>query len=112
MAKYKEAEELFRKVLSKDEASLGPDHPDVARDLNNLAQLLKATNRFSEVEPLMRRGLEIEEKSKGKNHPHLAIQLNNLAGFLRATNRPSEARRCIAGPWLSMKNPSAKTTQT
>ncbi len=35
--KLGEAEPLYRRALAIDEASLGPAHPDVARDLNNLA---------------------------------------------------------------------------
>ena len=31
----------MRRALKIDEASFGPDHPDVATDLNNLAQLLQ-----------------------------------------------------------------------
>jgi hypothetical protein len=38
-----DAESLMRRALAIDEASLGPDHPDVAIELNNLAQLLQAT---------------------------------------------------------------------
>jgi hypothetical protein len=45
---------LYRRALAIGEASLGPDHPDVARDLNNLALLLQATNRLSDAEPLSR----------------------------------------------------------
>jgi len=36
-----EAEPLMRRALAIDEASLGPEHPNVARDLNNLAELLR-----------------------------------------------------------------------
>ena len=35
-----EAEPLMRRALAIDEKSFGPDHPNVARDLNNLAVLL------------------------------------------------------------------------
>ena len=35
-----------------DEKSFGPDHPNVARDLNNLAWLMGETNRHAEAEPL------------------------------------------------------------
>jgi hypothetical protein len=42
-----EAEPLYRRALAIDEKSFGPDHPNVARDLNNLAELLRATNRLS-----------------------------------------------------------------
>jgi len=40
---------MYRRALAIDEASLGPDHPDAAIDLNNLTQLLKATSRLSVV---------------------------------------------------------------
>jgi tetratricopeptide (TPR) repeat protein len=60
-------------------------------DLNNLAQLLQATNRLAEAEPLMRRALEIDEKSYGSDHPNVAIRLNNLAQLLQDTNRLAEA---------------------
>ena len=37
---YAGAEPLYRRVLAIDEKALGPDHPDVATILNNLARLL------------------------------------------------------------------------
>ena len=69
-------------------------------DLNNLAQLLQATNRLAEAEPLMRRALAIDEQSFGPDHPNVASGLNNLAQLLQATNRLAEAeplmRRALA----------------
>ena len=68
--------------------------------LNNLAQLLKATNRLGEAEPLMRRALDIDEQAYGPDHPDVAIDLNNLAQLLQDTNRLGEAeplmRRALA----------------
>jgi hypothetical protein len=49
----------MRRALAIDEASFGADHPRVAIDLNNLAQLLQDTKRLAEAEPLMRRALAI-----------------------------------------------------
>ena len=48
-------------ILSRaiDEVNFGPAHPNVARHLNNLAVLLKDTNRLWDAEPLMRRALAI-----------------------------------------------------
>ncbi|MGB9006559.1 MAG: DUF4062 domain-containing protein, partial [Candidatus Aminicenantales bacterium] len=43
---FSEAEPLMRRALAIDEKSYGPDHPEVATDLNNLAQLLQDTNRL------------------------------------------------------------------
>src|SRR5207248_74249 len=82
---------LSRRALAITEQSYGPDHPDVATRLNNLALLLQATNRPGEAEPLFRRALAIDEQSYGPGHPDVARDFNNLALLLRATNRPGEA---------------------
>ena len=81
----------MRRALAIDEASFGPDHPNVATSLNNLAGLLQATNRLAEAEPLYRRALAIDEASFGPDHPNVAIDLNNLAQLLQDTNRLAEA---------------------
>jgi hypothetical protein len=81
----------MRRALAIDEASFGNSNPTVARDLNSLARLLQATNRFGEAEPLMRRALAIDEASYGANHPNVAGYLNNLAQLLQATDRLGEA---------------------
>ncbi len=88
---YHTAEPLMRRALHIDELSFGNDHPEVAICLNNLAQLLQATNRLAEAEPLMRRALDIDEISFGHDHPEVARDLNNLAQLLKATNRLAEA---------------------
>jgi tetratricopeptide (TPR) repeat protein len=90
-AQYQQAEPLMRRALEIDIASFGGNHPSVAIRLNNLAQLLQATNRLAEAEPLMRRALEIDIVSFGENHPNVAIRLNNLAQLLQDTNRLAEA---------------------
>ena len=90
----------FIAALAIHEKSYGPGHAEVAIDLNNLAQLLKATNRMAEAEPLFRRALAILKKSYGPIHPEVGIDLNNLAQLLQATNRMAEAepllRRALA----------------
>jgi hypothetical protein len=50
-ARYDAAEPLLRRPVSIGEKSYGPEHPDVAIRLNNLAALLKETNRLAEAEP-------------------------------------------------------------
>jgi tetratricopeptide (TPR) repeat protein len=99
-ALHREAELLKRDALAIDELHFGPDSPEVAVRLNNLAQTLQDTNRLSEAEPLIRRALAIDEQSYGADHPMVARDLNNLAQLLQATNRLSEAeplmRRALA----------------
>jgi tetratricopeptide (TPR) repeat protein len=99
-AAFAEALKWYQLALELSELRLGPNHPDAATALNNLAQLLKVTNRLAEAEPLMRRALAIDEASYGNDHPNMAIRLNNLAGLLMDTNRLEEAeplmRRTLA----------------
>ncbi len=45
MNRLAEAKPLMRRALAIDEANYGADHPDIARELNNLAALLQATVR-------------------------------------------------------------------
>jgi hypothetical protein len=67
--------------------SLGPDHPDVAIRLNNLAFVLEATNRPGEAEPLYRRAAAILEKSFGADHPSAILVRKNLASLEAKRNR-------------------------
>ncbi len=79
----------MRRALAIDEKSYGPDHPDVARDLNDLALLLQATNRLAEAEPLTRRALAIDEKSLGPDHPNTAKARTNLVALEAALGKGS-----------------------
>lgn len=58
---------------------LGPDHPDVATSLNNLAALYRAQGDYAKAEPLYKRALAIREKALGPDHLDVANSLNNLA---------------------------------
>jgi hypothetical protein len=82
-----EAEPLIRRAVAISEASYAENHPNMARNLGTLAQLLRDTNRMQEAEPLMRRALKISEAIYAKDHPTIAIHLNNLAQLLKDTDR-------------------------
>ncbi len=91
MGRYDEAEPLYRRALAIGEKTLGPNHPDVATRLNNLALLLSAQGKYAEAEPLYRRALAIGEKTLGPNHPDVATRLNNLAGLLQDQGNYNDA---------------------
>ena len=76
---YAEAEPLYRRSLAIKEKAFGPEHPDVALSLNNLALLYDAQGNYAEAELLYRRALTINEKTLGPEHPDVATNLNNLA---------------------------------
>jgi hypothetical protein len=65
--------------LHLDPASAGRCHfqCNVAIRLNNLAGLLRATNRLAEAESLYRRALAIDEKSFGPDHPNVASRFTS-----------------------------------
>lgn len=60
-ALYAQAEPLLCRALVITEQAYGPAHPTVAIRLNNLAGLLRATNRLAEAEPLLpRRSVQVQ----------------------------------------------------
>jgi tetratricopeptide (TPR) repeat protein len=80
-----------RRALAVDERTFGPNHPNVATCLNNLAALLHDTNRIEQAELLYRRALAIDEQNFGESDPKVATCHNNLAQLLEATRRLQEA---------------------
>ena len=83
LAAYAEATPLCKRALALREASLGPDHPDTALSLNNLAWLLQAQGDLPAARPLYERALAIRETALGADHPDTARGLNNLGLLLR-----------------------------
>ena len=91
-----DAEPLYKRSLATHEKALGPQHPNVATSLNNLASLYKAQGRHADAEPLYKRSLAIREKALGPEHPDIAMSLDNYAALLRKTGRAAEAARMEA----------------
>jgi tetratricopeptide (TPR) repeat protein len=89
--RYAEAIPLAQQALAIREKALGPDHPDVAQSLNNLALLYLQQGRYAEAEPLLKRALAIREKALGPDHPDVAVSLINLAGLYDNQGRYAEA---------------------
>jgi Tetratricopeptide repeat len=54
--------------LAINEKALGPDHPDVALALNNLAEHYRKQGHYVDTEPLYKRALVINEKAFGPDH--------------------------------------------
>jgi tetratricopeptide (TPR) repeat protein len=57
LGKYAEAIPIARKCLEFSEMMLGRDHPETARDLNNLAEVYSRTGDYKKAEPLYQRAL-------------------------------------------------------
>ena len=77
--KYAKAMAIITRTLAWQETHLGPEHPDTASGLNNLAQLYERQGFYAKAEPLYQRALSISEKALGHEHQDTARSLNNLA---------------------------------
>jgi len=90
MALYPSALPFKERDLAITEKCLGPDHPDVAQSLANLAALYHSQGNYAEAEPLYRRALAIKEKALGCDHPSVAISLSSLAGLYDSKGKYTE----------------------
>lgn len=90
--KYDHAVLFAQKALHIVEQNVGPDDPDMATSLNNLAELYRIQGDYAKAEPLYKRSLAISEKAFGPDHPDMATILENLASLYRATERSAEAQ--------------------
>jgi tetratricopeptide (TPR) repeat protein len=70
----------------------GPEHYEIAVNLNNLAAIHQARGEHAEAERLYLRTLEIKAKVLGAEHPDLAMTFHNLASLFAALGRSAEAR--------------------
>ena len=55
---------MYERSLAIREKVLGPDHPNVAQSLNNLAGLYRDQGNSAAAEPLYQRAREIEAKQR------------------------------------------------
>src|SRR5262245_66595533 len=89
---------LYKRALAIGEKVLGPNHPNVAGALSNLAALYVDQRRHADAEPLHKRALAIGEKVLGPNHPNVANDLNNLALLFTAYRIDAPMpKRCSGG---------------
>ncbi len=81
VGRYAEAQPFLEEALQIREKALGPEHPDVALSLNNLAALYDDQGQYEKAEPLFNaHSPSMRLKPSGRNnHPAVATSLNNLA---------------------------------
>ena len=86
-AQYAEAEPLYQRAIAIDEKALGPEHPNLAIKLNNLALLYEAQEKYEEAKPLFQRALAIYEQKFGTNHPSTRTIRENYDNLLKEMNK-------------------------
>jgi tetratricopeptide (TPR) repeat protein len=89
--RYTDVEPLFKRALAIRGIALGPEHPDTAASVNNMAVLYRAQGKYPNAEPLFERALAIWEKTLGPGHPYVATSLHNLGRLYRAQGKFAKA---------------------
>jgi tetratricopeptide (TPR) repeat protein len=89
--KLPDALSLLKRALEVTEGALGPDHPDTATMLNNLATTYRGLGEVDKALPLQQRALKIAEGALGPDHPDMATMLNNLAAIYRGLGEVDKA---------------------
>jgi len=92
LADYAGAKVAYERALKIDKVAFGPDHPSVARDINNLGGVLQATGDFTGAKEAFENALRIDEAVFGPHHPIVAIHVNNLGGVLKALGDHASAK--------------------
>ena len=118
LSSYEEGDSLVVGVLRVREKVLGPDHPDIALDLDDLAMLREREWRHEETVHLRERALAIRENALDPLDPGLALSTMSLAHHYSHLGRYSEAeplysqalylRKQIYGPHISDSQKATK----
>jgi tetratricopeptide (TPR) repeat protein len=98
--KFEEGLALAEHAFAIHEASLGADHPALARDLQLLAMLDANLGDYAAAETLARRAVAGYEAALGPAHPMAADARHTVAEMMRSLGRNDEAlqehRRALA----------------
>ena len=89
--KSREAEMVYRQILSIYKKQKGQESADVLGIRNNLALALSAQGKHTEAEAEHRTVLPLMERVLGAEHPHTLSSRNNLALALQAQGKHAEA---------------------
>ncbi|MEX1367344.1 MAG: tetratricopeptide repeat protein [Nannocystaceae bacterium] len=81
----------FRQVLASLEDALGPQHPNLAKTLNNIGIVLLEQGKSDEALEHYRRSRDLLEATLGKRHPEVGTAWANLGNVLRTQGRADEA---------------------
>jgi tetratricopeptide (TPR) repeat protein len=88
---YSACGEVFKRSLDIREIDLGPNHPDVALSLNNLAEVYRKQAKYGESERLNQRALEIRRNSQEADPLAVSESLNNLGVLYSEQGKYKEA---------------------
>ena len=81
-----QANEYYSRALNLQEATLGPNHPDLVPLLTALAELSVKDKRYADAEAQLTRIVSIERTAYGERHENTLSTLGKLRDLYRVTN--------------------------
>jgi tetratricopeptide (TPR) repeat protein len=84
------AESIRKQAVATCERSGGPNNPELAKCLMNLAAVYGRQSKFEEALPYLKRAEEIDESVLGLHHPTTLQIVKNYALILKLTHRDEE----------------------
>ena len=75
---YDSAIRYYEQALASDLKTVGEDHPNVARDRNNLGSAYQALGEYKKAIGYYEKALASDLKTYGEDHPNVARDRNNL----------------------------------
>ena len=88
---------LLRQLLESQTSLLGPDHPDLATTLNNLALMLERSGDTAEAGRCYRRALAVASLAHGPDAASVLVSQSRRATppVARSTTTPAWRRRAM-----------------
>jgi len=83
--------EMHKVCLSARIRAYGPDHVDVAKSYNNMANIYEAQGKYVEALELHEKSQAILIKALGHDHVNVAASYNNIANIYEAQGKYVEA---------------------
>ena len=91
---------LLRQLLESQTSLLGPDHPELATTLNNLALMLERSGDTAEAGRCYRRALALATLAHGPEAANVRVSQANLAAFYREFGSDGDDDLRVAGGGL------------
>jgi tetratricopeptide (TPR) repeat protein len=88
------AETTYERALKINQHAYGEwnDHPELAENMNGLAQVYKAQLNYTKAEPMFLKAIAMSERTLGLNHPHVINRYRNLALMYEAQGSVPKAQ--------------------
>ena len=89
--RWSDAASLWERILAREEATLGPDHPAVIRTLDRLGRAWLRSDRPDAAEPMLRRAMSLSAAAYAPDDWEYIEIMRNFGKSLIGVNRPLEA---------------------